>query len=298
MSDHAIPRAKSNGTVLRTIAGLCLVAGGGWLLQPICHRVRQEESANRLLHTQAVTDRGDALSRQLAFFTLGGLRSLAAEILTMDATSAWIERDWQRLQRRWETITMLCPNRVNYSMYAAGDMAKNAASDVSNRSDLPVHERAVITQHYIDRGIRFLTDALADHPDNALLHAQLGDLYSDIYRRPRFGKAVDAYRRAVECGAPEIYRRQIFYNLSRIRGREQEALALGRQLYADPRNRMPSVRCLLFVLQNRLNIPETERMSVNELFGSEENARRDLRSFQKNTLLFPVDGIREYLNRP
>ncbi len=281
----------------RYAGALIALAAGGLLLQLPVHALKQHELHTGLLHPPAALNRKDALTQQLTFFALGGLRSLAAEVLTLDATTAWIDRDWPRLQQRWESITSLNPSRINYWISASRDMATNAASDVSNDKRLGIHERATLTRHYIDRGEQFLLDALRHHPDNALLYAHLGDLRSDLYRRPRFALAADAYKKAAELGAPQIYHRQYFYNLCRIRGREKEAWEAGKKLYVNPRNRLPSVRCLMFVLQQKLGIPAEQALSIEELFGSEEKALRDLRSFERNSLLFPVYGIREYLQQ-
>ncbi|MBQ9835499.1 MAG: hypothetical protein IJO34_04165 [Akkermansia sp.] len=282
---------------LRYAGALLALAAGGLLLQLPSRALKNVELNTGLLRPPAKLNRKDALTQQLAFFSLGGLRSLAAEVLTLDATSAWIDRDWPRLQKRWEAITTLNPHRINYWISASRDLAINAASDVSNDKRLGIHERATLTRHYIDRGVQFLNDALQHNPDNALLYAHLGDLHSDLYRRPRFALAANAYKKATELGAPQIYHRQYFYNLCRIRGREKEAWEVGKTLYTNPRNRLPSVRCLMFVLQKKLNIPAAEALSIEELFGSEEKALRDLRNFERNSLLFPIYGIREYLQQ-
>ena len=78
---------------------------------------------------------------------------------------------------------------------------------------------------------------------------------------------------------------------------EAEALELGRALFTDPHNRVPALRTLLFVLQNRLNLPEAERLSTEELFGTRKRALRDLRTFRRNTLLYPTNGIDEFLKQ-
>ncbi len=276
-------------------AAIAALACGGWLLRLPVSALKSHELSSGLLRQPVQLNRKDALSQQLTFFSLGGLRSLAAEVLTLDATGAWIERDWPRLQQRWEAITNLNPQRINYWISAARDMGINAAADLSNDKTRSVHERAVLSRTYFERGVRFLQDGIANNPNNALLYAHLGDLLSDLYRRPQFAAAAEAYAKAVQLGAPEIYRRQYFYNLCRIRGREKEAWELGKALYTNPRNRMPSVRSLLFVLQQKLNIPAEEAYSIAELFGDEEKARRDLRQFARNSLMFPIHGIKEYL---
>jgi len=284
----------SGGRLL--LAGLMLMTGG-WLMQPLVQTTLQNQNRQGLRLPPPRISKRDAFSQQIAFFTLGGLRSLAAEITALDATNAWIKRDWERADARWSTVTTLAPRRVNYWATASREMATNAAGDILSNERLDSHERALRSRHYIDRGEQYLLQGIANNPDSPLLHARLGDLYSDLYRRPRFGKAAEAYARAVELGAPPIYERLRFYNLCRIRGAEREALALGLRLFADPRNHVPALRTLIFVLQNKLELPEDERLSPEQIFGTRKRALRDLRTFRRNTLLYPTYGIEDFLSK-
>lgn len=280
---------------LRMGAAVLFLAIGGMLTKPWAETLRQREQAAGLQHDMPDIDRTDALSQQLALFTLGGLRSLAAEILSLDATSAWVERDWPRAESRWQTITMLAPKRVNYWVSAARDMGVNASADSSVDPRLSSVEQATLSASYFERGLRFLKDGIRNNPDSVLLYCRLGDMLSDLYRRPRFGEAAASYHRAVEMGAPDLYARQEFYNLCRIRGREREAYALGRKLFEKRENHVPSVSCLLFVLQNILDLPENERLGITELFGTPARARKTLASYENNRLRFPTTGIRDFL---
>lgn len=268
---------------------------GGLVLQPLNRAVCQAQHRQGLQLPPPRIAQKDAFTQQLAFFTLGGLRSLAAELTSLDATNAWSNRDWPRADARWQTVTTLAPRRVNYWVAASRDMATNAAGDILSRDNLNRRDRTMQAHHYIQRGEDYLLSGLANSPDSPLLYARLGDFYSDLYRRPKFGKAAAAYARAVELGAPQIYSRLRFYNLCRIRGREQEALALGRELFADPRNNVPALRTLIYVLQHKLNLPPEQRLSIEQLFGNHKRARRDFNTFRRNTLLYPTNGIEEYL---
>lgn len=268
---------------------------GGLVLQPLNRAVSQAQHTQGLQLPPPRIAQKDAFTQQLAFFTLGGLRSLAAELTSLDATNAWSNRDWPRADARWQTVTTLAPRRVNYWVAASRDMATNAAGDILSRDNLNRRDRTMQAHHYIQRGEDYLLSGLANSPDSPLLYARLGDFYSDLYRRPEFGKAAAAYARAVELGAPQIYSRLRFYNLCRIRGREQEALALGRELFADPRNNVPALRTLIYVLQHKLNLPPEQRLSIEQLFGNHKRARRDFNTFRRNTLLYPTNGIEEYL---
>ncbi len=280
----------------QALAALALLALGGAALHPAALRLRAAEREAGLLLPEPAAGTRDALSQQLFLFSLGGLRSLSAEILALDATTAWIERDWERLARRWESITSLSPRRTNYWERAARDMHTNATSDISNDKRRGVHERQVLVRHYLALGERFLLDGLDNNPGNPTLYARLGDMYSDTYRRPQFAKAAEAYRNALRCGAAEyFYERQLFYSLCRIRGREQEAWELGRRLYEDPEQRVPSLLCLLFVLEHKLAVPQGQGLTAEQLFGSTQRARKQLARYLRNRLGFPTEGVAAYL---
>lgn len=277
------------------VAAAAALAVGGALLQPWSHALQRQELATGLHYPAPPRDRTDALAQQVALFSLGGLRTMAAEILAMDATDAWLKQDWPRARRRWEQITTLCPHRTNYWIRAARDMAKNAVAYTQAREDLDEHTRAVLSRDYTAAAEDFLQRGIAQNPQAALLYLELAGQYEDLARRPQFAKAAEAYRQALAHGASPMYRRWVFYNLCRIRGREEEAWQLGRALYEEERHRSPSLRCLLFVLQHTLHVPAAQRLTAEQLFGSQEKAVRQLRPFLHNNLRFPTHGVQAYL---
>ena len=282
--------------VLRTSGALLVLAAAGWLLQVPCRHARMQEQEARLQLPPPDYRQTDALSQKLVLFALGGLRTFAAEMLCVDATNAWIQQDWPRARRRWEQITTLCPQRVNYWIRASRDMGTNAVAWVNGmEEDGRQHECALQREEYLDTAERFLLEGIANNPESPLLWLQMGAFDEDLARRTNFNRAVEDYRRAVELGASTMYRRWEFYNLCRIRGREEEAWKLGRALYNEERHRSPSLRCLLVVLQNKLNVPEAEKLTPEQLFGSRERARKHLRSFARNDLRFPTTGLEKLL---
>lgn len=284
-------------TATRQGVAVLMLLAGGLLILPLSRTTSEAQHRQGLQLPPPNISKRDAFSQQLAFFTLGGLRSLAAEITSLDATNAWLKRDWPRADARWSTVTTLSPRRVNYWAAASRDMATNAAGDYLNNDHYSEKERLTLARQYIARGEQYLLEGIANNPQSILLHARLGDLYSDLFRNPQFGKAEAAYAEAIRLGAPQIYKRMRFYNLCRIRGREREAYELGRELFNDPRNHVPALRTLLFVLQNKLELPEAERLSTETIFGTIKRALRDLRTFRNNRLLYPTTGIEEYLQR-
>ena len=135
---------------------------GGLVLQPLNRAVCQAQHRQGLQLPPPRIAQKDAFTQQLAFFTLGGLRSLAAELTSLDATNAWSNRDWPRADARWQTVTTLAPRRVNYWVAASRDMATNAAGDILSRDNLNRRDRTMQAHHYIQRGEDYLLSGLAN----------------------------------------------------------------------------------------------------------------------------------------
>ena len=276
----------------------CLLFGA--LMRPWVSSTQRALEEESLLRPSPARLGDDALSQQLAFFALGGLRSLAAQFLSLDATVAWSEGDWRRVEQRYEQMTTLCPDRVSYWLSGAYEMWKNAASSTSFEGEaLDDWEQSSLRRRYFLRGERFLKDGISHHPDSVVLHTRLGDLYADLYRYPRFLKASEAYAKAVELGASSLTRRSQFYSLCRVYGKEREAWELGREIFASSEDEhVPSLVCLLFALENKLDLPQEQRLSHEQLFRTKKRALRLLKGFEKNTLRYPTYGVREYIVEP
>ncbi len=274
--------------------GFCLL--GGAILLPWKNTLNAGLEEQNLRHAPVPLTGREALSQDIAVFALGGLRSLAVELLLLEAIRAWSAEDWTKLEQIYEQTTVLEPRRLKLWSDASDEMVNNAAGDAQRNRKMDEHERAKLARYYINRGEQFLLKGLQNNPDSAYLYSKLGDLYSNRFRMPRFGKAVDAYKEAYERLNHPNLKLKVFYNLSRIRGREKEAWEVGRSLIAEhPDQLYPSVSCILFVLQRELNIPESERMSIKELFGSQKDAIKLLKRYQNNTHRFPTTGISDYL---
>ncbi len=292
---NVLPRLLRNSGV--PLAQLALLAAGGALLLPFSRSLSEAQQRRGLRLPPPAISREDAISQQIAVFSLGGLRSLAAEILALDATDAWLKSDWPRAQRRWETITALSPHRINYWVRASQDMARNAVSQVRTDGHFSQHDQAVLAHQYAQRGLKFLTDGIANNPGSARLHLELARYYADIPLPPDYRAAAASFERAVGLGAPPMFRRWVLYNLCKSRTSVQEAWQLARELYRQEENRTPALLGILFALQNKADVPPELRLSPEQLFGSREKAVRELRSYLTNDLHYPVYGVREWLEQ-
>ena len=269
--------------------------GFGMIRLPLQNHILEQEKAEGLLDNPVELSSSDYLEQQLAMVSLGGLRSLVAALLSKEAFDCILISDWANLERRYNQVTALAPHSDFYWDNGSWHLGNNASSSYLDNKRLSPMERREGFRKYIQKGRRFLEKGINANPDSWYLQSLLGNMYSDTYRQPDFEKAAEAYRKARDLGAPPLTARKEFYALVRVPSKSGEALELGRELFKDPRNRTPSLVSNIFVLENRLNIPEKERIPFRELFPTDEIARDLMTSHLANSLKYPVDGLREAL---
>ncbi|SEH71108.1 tetratricopeptide-like helical domain [Akkermansia glycaniphila] len=269
-------------------------------MAPWTEAVRQRETDDRLLTPLPANSASDAMPQQLAFITLGGLRTLGAAILKMDAAVDCMDRkDWPMVAKRFDQITALAPHIVYYWIEGADYLSNNAAPDVRETPSLSESERIRASRMYYRQALALLRKGIDNNPKSWELYNALGRTLSIIRRgvSPDFAAAAAAYGKAAALGGGDLPKRQEFYCLARAKGKEREAWNLGKQLFRDPDNRLPVLVCCLFVLQNKLHLPKSERIPFRELFPTDARAKTWLTRFLHNDLRHSTDGIREELER-
>lgn len=269
----------------------------GIVRTPWEHNIVMEEKQASLLIPPPPADSPDSLEQQLSFVSLGGLRSLVAALLSVDAFESFRSRNWPTLEKRYRQIVSLSPHSTYYWDTGAWHLAYNAASGIKEDKSLPSIERRKGYKDYINRGKSFLKQGVAANPKDWKLQSQLANMLSDPLRYPDYEKAADAYHLARQLGAPAIVSRQEFYTRSKILEQALQAWKLGRELFQNPDNRQPSLVSTLFALENRLHLPEKERIPFHELFPSDALAIRYLRLQMGNSLGYPIDGVRAKLDQ-
>ena len=83
-----------------------------------------------------------------------------------------------------------------------------------------------------------------------------------------------------------------FYSLARVTGKESEALALGQRLYAERKNRTPTLLVLLLVLETHENPTLNTTQRATELFETPQKAYEALCAhWLRGNDRFPVYGV-------
>jgi hypothetical protein len=282
------------------LLALALLAFGAARL-PYEDRLSREFRATGLFPARLEIGRGERIGQTSSAVALGGLRTLVATFLNLRAFTAFTEQRWEDVAKTYNTIVDLAPRTRYYWETGSWQLAYNAASYYLNDSKLPPLRRREAWRSYILRGRALLERGIRNNPDDWSLLANLGFLLADPNKFPAlrdhnasFTAAAEAYQKSAATGkAPAYVRRAWFYALARVEGREAEALALARSLYAaGPQNRTPTLLMLLLVLEAHENPSlDVARRAVN-LFGTPEKAYAALAGhWQRTRERFPVFGV-------
>ena len=102
--------------------------GFGMIRLPLQERILEQEKNAGLLEEPVSLSSSDYLEQQLAMVSLGGLRSLVAAVLSMEAFDCFLVSDWANLERRYNQITALAPHSDFYWDNGSWHLGNNASS--------------------------------------------------------------------------------------------------------------------------------------------------------------------------
>ena len=203
---------------------------------------------------------------QLGFVAaLSGFRSLVADVLFIQAHVAWERTEWARVLLLFRQVTTLQPRAILFWDMAAWHMAWNAsvaAFDDPTQPRLALRIKA--QREYFALGKDFLERGIQNNPDRPQLYESLARLYKEKYKDHE--RASEFFAKAAALpGAPSYVKRFAAYELSYCEGREGEAYDQLRVLYDRGKNeRLPTLITRLKFLENKLNIPQDQRIPENE----------------------------------
>ena len=140
-------------------------------------------------------------------------------------------------------------------------MAWNASVAALNDRAQPREALRIKAQReYFALGKDFLERGIRNNPDRPQLYEALARLYKEKYHDHE--RAAEYFEKAARFpDAPSYEKRFAAYELSYCEGREREAYDRLHQLYNMGENeRLPTLISRLKFLENKLNIPQDERI--------------------------------------
>ena len=199
---------------------------------------------------------------QLGFIAaFSGFRSLIADILFIQAYSAWEKTEWSRVLLLLRQATTLQPHAILFWEMAAWHMAWNASTAAlrdPSQPDESVREKRA--REYIDLGRDFLERGIRNNPQSAKLYEALARLYQQKYNDHLHASEFYA-KAAAQPDAPAYLERFAAYELSHSEGHERQAYDWLRRLYdRGEHEHLPTLIKRLKYLEERLNVPPAERI--------------------------------------
>ncbi|HEV2994431.1 MAG TPA: hypothetical protein VGW99_00590 [Chthoniobacterales bacterium] len=199
---------------------------------------------------------------QLGFVAaLSGFRSIVADALFIQAHVAWEKTEWGRVLLLFRQVTTLQPRAVLFWDMAAWHMAWNASVAALNDPTQPRQALRIKAQReYFALGKDFLERGIKNNPDRPQLYESLARLYKEKYKD--HARASEFYAEAAALPhAPSYDKRFSAYELSYCEGREREAYDRLHELYQTGESeRLPTLITRLKFLENKLDIPQNERI--------------------------------------
>ena len=245
----------------RKIAALALLCLFGAAVLPLQSRLQSEGEAAHFRKTTLSINLRERIGQAGFLAALSGFRSPLAALLWIEAHTAWENTEWGRMAGLFETVTTLQPRSLTYWDMAAWHMAWNASVAALQNEKQPSEALRIRAQRaYIQLGRDFLERGILNNPDRGQLHVQLGVLLRD--KVEDHCAASEEFLKASKFpDAPPYAARFAGYEMAKCPGREREAYDYLRKLYEEgEKQRLPSLINLLRQMENKLEIPATDRV--------------------------------------
>ena len=245
---------------VRVLALLIILVFGAVRL-PLEEQLTREHRAAYFHGAKLDLDMRERIGQMGFVAALGGFRALVADLVWLQAHTAWEHTEWGRMVRHFDTATSLQPRCLMFWDMAAWHMAYNAS--VAAREDKRQPREALrlkAEREYWKVGEDFLLRGIQNNPDRALLYDRLGMLYRDKFKDHEKAHAIYEQASRLPDAMPYV-RRFAAYELAQIPGREREAYARLKALYDEgPDERLPTLLKTLGNLEEKLGVPQNEKV--------------------------------------
>ena len=232
----------------------------GAMRMPVEQKMTEDFRERRIAAPKLSVETWNQMGQTSLAGTFGGLRSVMASILSLEAQDHFTEQEWYELKQDYDVITSLDPYNSFYWSHGGWHLAYNAASWARNRQDLKPIQRETMEREYLEAGDAFYRRGLKHLPDDHHLWGELGSLWANKFKRPDLERALEAYKMAASFGRSTIYARRYVYVLAQIPDREIEAYEEARKLVEENPDhlRLASFRSILYALWTNPSLPMSE----------------------------------------
>ncbi|MFP4166454.1 MAG: tetratricopeptide repeat protein [Opitutales bacterium] len=244
---------------------VCLgLALTGWLARPVeapawkVVRAKQPEIIFEELES--------ALGQGLVVGMLGGFRTILADFTWIRLYAVWEKKEQEKLDPLLRLTTTLDPESeyfwLNGARMLAYDVPAWRIQAAGGYEAVTESEQKAINREQAEQAFRLLEKAREYHPDNPRMYLEVGQIYMNRLEDP--AAAADWFLKAWEKPDAPYFAARIHAELLRRQGKNEEAYAFYRDLYAelpdgDPRAMKNVVLERIRELETILEMPAGKR---------------------------------------
>ncbi len=204
------------------VVGITLVAAG-WALRPL--EVEAWKAQERWQLNEGAPRVAGVIGQGGALALLGGFRSLAADLLWLQANACWERCDLAGTKAALALVEAVDPRPMVFWLNGARmigyDMAVWRVEARGGEQAFPAAVRGRFEVEQALAAIAYLERAFVHHPDHPLLHIEIANL--QLQRLGDISAAAEHYRRAAAQPTAPFYAARIHAELLWRLGREREA---------------------------------------------------------------------------
>ena len=243
------------------LIALAIIVVFGIVRMPFEQRLAEEHRAAFFHGAQLNLDLRQQLGQMGFLAALSGFRAVVADVLWIQAHSAWERTEWGRMQLLLDAVTSLQPRCMMFWDMAAWHMAWNASVAAFNDRNQPREALRIKAQReYFKVGEDFLLRGIQNNPDKGFLYEKAGAFYDQ--KMNDSCKAAEYFAKAATFPDAFPYvKRLAAFRLAECPGHEREAYDKLVALYhLGEAERVPTLYTKLRELQEKLSVPEGQRI--------------------------------------
>ncbi len=244
----------------RILPVLVLLALFGIVRGPVEDRLREDLVSAKLLTPPPAQGAFEQMGQSALMGTLGGLRSLVAAFMTLEAFDHFSNKSWDDLRQSYQIITALEPRDETHWVSVIWHLGINATANMEIDERLPAFERERRFKEYAFQAIEFAERGIEQLPESSAIRIQLAEVYreklkDDCATARVYGDVIGL------PDAPGYSRRFHGYFMARCPGKEKEAYAYLMALYGEgEQQHLPTLIKEIKNLEEKLGIPGPRRI--------------------------------------
>ena len=243
------------------LLALAIIVVFGLIRMPFEQRLTEEHRAAFFHGAQLNLDLRQQLGQMGFLAALSGFRAVVADILWIEAHNAWERTEWGRMKLLFDAVTSLQPRCLMFWDMASWHMAWNASVAALNDRRQPREAlRLKAQREYFKIGEDFILRGIQNNPDKGFMYEKAGAFYDQKMHDPC--KAAEYFAKAATFPESFSYvKRLAAFKLAECPGHEREAYEKLVALYKmGPAERVPTLYRKLLELQEKLSVPEEQRI--------------------------------------